>query len=437
MKSASSKILTVFFLLLLVLATKSVFAQSDDKDDAINTIITPHSSDGIFNSTASYTFEVKNPTGNRQTGKVAYLVTTESGKKIKSDSVKVNIGAKSSDSYNFDIPMDKPGFYKVRFTINVTDYDDTTRKAFGIKPDKIRSQYEKPADFDAFWKNTRKELDAVQPEFKVTELVDSNKKEHRVFLVEMKSLGGYNIRGYLTEPVIKNKNKKFVVLLGLPGYQVSLGPLIGTDPDIAMFTLNIRGSGNSRDEINVRRDSYIVLNLEDKNKYVLRGAIMDCVRAVDFIYSRSELRHDNIIVAGGSLGGYLTVALASLDKRINFCSAANPILSDVRNLEHEVDWPINDIHKYVNTRPGVTMDKVYDNLDYFDAKNFAINLTCPTLVGLGMVDNIAPPNHVYVLYNNITQAQKHIIIFRDLGHEIGKKYNIYEGRWMRDQFAMF
>ena len=214
-------------------------------------------------------------------------------------------------------------------------------------------------------------------------------------------------------------------------------PANGTDPDIAMFTLNIRGSGNSRDGINVRRDSYILLNLEDKNKYVLRGAIMDCVRAVDFIYTRPELRHDNIIVAGGSLGGYLTVALASLDKRINFCSAANPILSDVRNMENEVDWPINDIHKYVNTRPGVTLDKIYDNLDYFDAKNFATNLTCPTLVGLGMVDNIAPPNHVYILYNNITQAQKHIIIFRDLGHEIGKKYNIYEGRWMRDQFAMF
>ncbi len=432
-----SKVLTVFCALLLITGTKQVFAQAGDKEGEISAVITPHNSDGIFNSTASYTFEVKNGSGTPQTGKVSYLVTTEAGKKVKTDSVHVKIGAKSSESYNFDIPVAKPGFYKVNFMVNVSDYDDTTRKAFGIKPEEIRSQYAKPADFEAFWQNTRKELDNVPPEFKMTELVDSNKKNHKVFLIEMKSLGGLTVRGYLTEPVVKSKNKKFVVLLGLPGYQVALGPMMGSDPEIAMFTLNIRGSGNSKDAIDVRRDSYILLNIEDKNKYVMRGAIMDCIRAVDFIYSRPELRHENIIVAGGSLGGYLTVALASLDKRINFCSAANPILSDVRNLEHEVDWPIDDIHKYVNTRPGLTMDKVYSSLDYFDAKNFATDLKCPTLVGLGMVDHIAPPNHVYVLYNNITQAQKHMIIFRDLGHEIGKKYNIYEGRWMRDQFALF
>jgi cephalosporin-C deacetylase len=53
-----------------------------------------------------------------------------------------------------------------------------------------------------------------------------------------------------------------------------------------------------------------------------------------------------------------------------------------------------------------------------------------------LVDNIAPPNNVYTLYNGIT-AQKHLIVFRDLGHEIGKKYEVYEGRWMRDQFALF
>jgi cephalosporin-C deacetylase len=157
---------------------------------------------------------------------------------------------------------------------------------------------------------------------------------------------------------------------------------------------------------------------------------------VDFIYSRPELRHDNIIAAGGSLGGFLAVATSSVDKRISFCSAANPILSDIRNLVHEVDWPFIDIRKYVATRPGLTMDKVLSNFDYFDAKNFASDLECPTLVGLGLVDPIAPPNHVYVLYNGI-RAPKHLIIFRDLGHEIGKKYNVYEGRWMRDTFALF
>jgi len=402
----------------------------------MNTVVTTHSKDGIFSSAASYTFDVTSTYNTAQKGRLKYLVTSEAGKHLKSDSIKVDIGKRGSASYNFAIPPLPAGFYKISFMINVTDYDDTTRKAFGIRPEEIRSQHGKPGDFESFWQNSKAELAKVKPEYKVTEMPDSSKDGRRVFLVEMKSLNGLTIRGWLTEPSTKNKNKKFVVMLGLPGYQVDLKPLYGKDPDVAIFSLNIRGQGNSRDVINVRRETYITLGIEDKNKYVLRGAVMDCVRAVDFICSRPELRHDNIIAAGGSLGGFLAVATSSVDKRISFCSAANPILSDVRNLVNEVDWPFIDIRKYVDTRPGLTFDKVLNNMDYFDAKNFASTLSCPTLVGMGLVDNIAPPNTVYTLYNGIP-SQKHLIVFRDLGHEIGKKFEIYEGRWMRDTFALF
>jgi cephalosporin-C deacetylase len=422
--------------LITVAGIGQTFAQVGDKDGSVTPVITPHSKDGIFSSAASYTFDLTSTYKTPQVGKVSYVVTTETGKKVKSDSIQVNIGRGSSGSYNFDIPGLKPGFYKVNFMVNVSDYDDTLRRAFGIRPEELKSEFAKPADFDEFWRNTKLELDQVSPEFQATEIPDSARDGRKVFLVEMKSLGGMTIRGWLTEPVTKNKNKKFVVLLGLPGYQVDLKPLYGTDPDIAILSLNIRGQGNSKDVIDVRRETYITLNLEDKNKYILRGAIMDCVRAVDFICSRPELRHDNILAVGGSLGGYLAIATSGIDKRISFCSAANPILSDVRNLVNEVDWPFIDIRKYANTRPGLTFDKVLDNLDYFDAKNFATIIKCPTLVGLGLVDNIAPPNNVYTLYNGIT-AKKHLIVFRDLGHEIGKKYEVYEGRWMRDQFALF
>jgi len=43
---------------------------------------------------------------------------------------------------------------------------------------------------------------------------------------------------------------------------------------------------------------------------------------------------------------------------------------------------------------------------------------------------------VYAAYNELN-TDKHIIIFRDLAHEIGRSYNVYEGRWMRDTFALF
>ena len=402
----------------------------------ISNVVTAHDRDAIFSSTASYTFEVKNPTETEQTGKVSYLVTTDKGQKVKEESVDVRIGKNSSGNYDFSIPSLQSGFYKISFMVNITDYDDTTRRVFGIRPDEIRSAHGKPADFDKFWQDTKDELAKVNPEFKVTEYPDSSKDNRRVFGFEMKSLDNLTIRGWLTIPKTNNKNKKFAVLLGLPGYQVGLPPMFGSDPDLAIITLNVRGQGNSREVIHRPRDEFIFYNLDDKNKYVMRGVIMDCVRAVDFICSRPELRHDNIEVSGGSMGAFLAIATASLDKRIALCSAQNPILTDVHNLDGVVDWPIIDIKKYVRSQPGLTLDKVLDNLDYFDTKNFATNLTCPTLLGIGLLDHLAPPFNEYTAYNNIP-GKKHIMIFKDLGHEVTPRYKAYEGRWMRDLFGLF
>jgi cephalosporin-C deacetylase-like acetyl esterase len=94
------------------------------------------------------------------------------------------------------------------------------------------------------------------------------------------------------------------------------------------------------------------------------------------------------------------------------------------------------IKKYVATQPGLTMDKVLSNLDYFDGKNFASNITCPTIMGIGLLDPFAPPNNEYATYNNI-RGRKRIMVFKDLAHEISGKYKELEGRWMRDAFALF
>ncbi|HVW14894.1 MAG TPA: acetylxylan esterase [Mucilaginibacter sp.] len=405
-------------------------------DGEVTTDLVIHDSNAIFNGTASFTFSVKNTLDTDQVGTVSYLLMTEKGVKLGTKVVKVKIDRNTNESYDFDIPNLKAGFYKIDFMINVSDYDDTTRRAFGIRPEEIRSQYPKPADFDQFWQKAKDDLAKVKPEFKVKEYPDSTKDNRRVFGFEMKSLDNMTIRGWLTIPKTNNTHKKFAVLLGLPGYQVGLPPMFGSDVDLAIITLNVRGQGNSTDVIKRPRDEFLFYNLDNKDKYVMRGVIMDCVRAVDFIFSRPELRHDNIMVSGGSMGGFLAVATAALDKRVTLCSAQNPILCDVHNLVGEVEWPVEDLKKYVRTVPGLTLEKALDNLDYFDVKNFATDVICPTLMGIGVLDPLAPPANEYAAYNNIT-AKKHIIIFKDLGHEVAVRYKNYEGRWMRDTFGLF
>jgi cephalosporin-C deacetylase len=405
-------------------------------DGEVSTEVKIHDSEGIFNGTASFTFSVKNTLHNEQSGTVSYLVTTEKGEKVTSKTIDVKIGSNSFENYDFSIPNLQTGFYKINFMINVSDYDDTTRRAFGIRPKEIQSAYSRPADFDEFWQKTKDELAKVKPDFKLIPLPKMNSEDREVYEIQMRSLDNYLIKGYLTMPKTKNKNRKFSVLLGLPGYQVDLAPMLGTDPDLAIITLNTRGQGTSRGQINTRRDEFLTYRIESREKYVMRGVIMDCVRCVDFIYSQPNLRHDNILATGGSMGGYLAIALAGVDNRVNLASAQNPILCDIRGLVGEVDWPVSSFKKYAATQPGLTMQKMLNNLDYFDGRNFAVNVKCPFLMGIGLLDPFAPPNNEYATYN-VVPGRKRIMVFKDLSHEISPKYKELEGRWMRDAFALF
>lgn len=427
--------LALIVLLMSVQAT-TVFAQDEDGEIVLTS--TPAKKDAIFgaNSSIVYNVNLENKFDSKQAGTVGYRVLTLADKEVTKHNVNVSIGKKGSKSVTLHIPEQAAGFYKVQFTVNFPEYDDTVRRVFGVDPTQIKSDHGKPADFDTFWAKTLEELAKVEPNFKVEELPDSSRDNRRVFSIEMKSLGNITVRGWMTLPNTKNGRKKFPVLLGLPGYQVDLKPMFGSDEDLAIVVLNVRGQGNSRDRIRTLRDDYIFTGLEDKNRYVMRGAIMDCVRMVDFIFSREELDHDNIMVSGGSMGGFLSIATASLDHRIKLCSAQNPILCDVKALPGKVNWPLKDFSRYIRVNRGLTMDKLLDNLSYFDTKNFATNIKCPTLLGIGLLDHLAPPDNEYTAFNNL-QVNKHMIVFRDLGHEVAVFYKDYEGRWMRDTFALF
>jgi len=421
---------------LLILNKAEARGTTPRKDGEVSTDLKIHDSDGIFSGTASFTFSVKNTLDSVQSGTVSYVLTTEKGEKVTSKIVRVKIGRNSSADYDFSIPDLQAGFYKLSMMINVSDYDDTTKRAFGIRPKEIQSSSSRPADFDEFWQKTKDELAKVNPEFKITPLPKQNTENRDVYEIQMRSLDNYLIKGYMTLPKTKNKNHKFSVLLGLPGYQVDLSPIVGSDPDLAIITLNTRGQGTSRGEIDTRRDEFLTYRIENKEKYVMRGVIMDCVRCIDFIYSQPNLRHDNILASGGSMGGYLAIALAGVDNRVNLSSAQNPILCDIRGLVGEVDWPITSFKKYAATQPGLTMEKILNNLDYYDGRNFAVNVKCPFLMGIGLLDPFAPPNNEYATYN-LVPGRKRIMVFKNLSHEISPKYKELEGRWMRDAFALF
>ncbi|RYZ94297.1 MAG: hypothetical protein EOP47_28100 [Sphingobacteriaceae bacterium] len=399
----------------------------------------PSKKEAIFKAgdKINYDIKVTNPFNIVQEGTVSYLVTTLKNEEVASKSINVKIGKRSSDSYSLSVPAQKkPGFYKISIKINVTEYDDTLKRVFGVDPQQIVSETERPADFDAFWSAARAELKGIAPKFKMIEQVAMRKGDMDVYLIEAQSINNVTIRGWLTMSSKKRKpDQKLPVWLVFPGYGINgYQPIFGP-PDLAVITFNLRGQGNSRDNVHPTTDGYLTTDIENKNRYILRGAIMDCIRAVDFIYSRPELDHDNIICSGESMGGYYSMVTSCLDKRVKFCSSYNPTFSDWRALQGSTSWPMTALVTYSKNK-FIPLPRIFNTLDYFDLKNFSQKLEARTIIGISLLDNLAPPYNQYTMLNNI-KVQHKLFVYPNLAHEVPPSAYNYLSGWMMDEFGIF
>ncbi|WP_345953706.1 acetylxylan esterase [Mucilaginibacter sp. PAMB04168] len=398
----------------------------------------PSKKEAIYgaNERIVYNVEVKNGLKENQEGTLSCLISTFDDKEVGRSSINVNIGKKSTKRFDLKLPGQEAGFYKVNVMINVTEYDDTIRRVVGIDPKQIKSGHAKPADFDAFWESTKQELAKVAPHFKMTEQPNLEKDNTSVYLIEGKSLGNITVRGWLTIKKNRKPNEKFPVWLVVPGYGgVGVKPIFGST-ELAVLSFNVRGQGNSSDVVRTTKVGYLTTDIESRNRYVYRGAIMDCIRAMDFVCSRPELDSNNVIISGGSMGGYLAIAAASLDSRIKLCSANNPVFCDYRALAGNKDWPMSDFVKYSKAH-RLPMEKIFATLDYFDLKNFSYNLKCQSLIGISLLDNLAPPANEYAMLNNIESKKYKLFVYPELAHEVPPSLFTYLSNWMMDQFGIF
>ncbi|RCH56143.1 hypothetical protein DJ568_05200 [Mucilaginibacter hurinus] len=398
----------------------------------------PSKKDAIYKTgdKIKYVVSVDNPFDVVQEGTVSFRVTNTKNAEVAANSIKVNIGKRSSDKFTLDVPFQKdPGFYKIAIMINVSEYDDTLRRTFGVNPREVVSEYPEPGDFDKFWSDARNELRKVKPEFKMTPQPTRSRSGVDVFLVEMKSIDNVTVRGWLSMAKNRKAKQKLPVLVVFPGYGLMGVDAMITTQDMAVFTFNFRGEGNSRDAVRPTYAGFLTDNIEDKKKYILRGAIMDCIRAIDFVCSRPELDTANITASGASLGGFFSIAVASLDKRIKLCSSNNPVFSDWRALRGNADWPMSGLMKYSNAR-FVKLDKLLDTLDYFDLKNFSKRLECRTVIGIGLLDHLAPPQNQYAMINRIVGEHK-VFVYPNLTHEVPPSLHVYVTHWLMDEFGLF
>lgn len=275
---------------------------------------------------------------------------------------------------------------------------------------------ERPTDFVGFWQQTRSELEAIpanvssEPEpLRSTDSVET-------FAIRYTSLGGARIFGWLCVP---RGRTDCPGLLLPPGYSGSPSlPRAWADLGYAALQVSPRGHHRSDGDIAPGFPGYMTAGIDDPRTYIYRGAYCDIWRAVDVLLGRPEVDRSRVGVSGASQGGALSLIAAAARPEVVAVAADVPFLTGIRDsLQLGGSYPYEEIKDYLRQNPQREA-QVLTTLDYVDTLNFADSIRVPTLLSVGLSDDVCPPETGYALYNRL-RCPKEIRAYPNTGHEGG------------------
>jgi len=364
---------------------------------------------------------------------ITQAVTTDDGTTLASRSDSLVLAPRATGRLALAGAGWPAGFYMAAVAITQAADQASLTLPFAVSPEELVSPPDRPADFQEFWDRTRAELRAVNPQFAVTLSTVQPFANKTVYLVEMRSLGNVRIRGWLGIP---NHPGPHPAILHLQGFSYGFSPTdMYSGDEFVTFALNIRGHGNSQDDVNPGFATYLTTGLESPDTYIYRGAYMDCVRAVDFLVSRPEVDAGRIAVEGGSQGGALAFATAALDPRVALCVPNIPGFSDYRTWFRLCPGTASGFWYWQQQHPGTTRDDVYRTLSYFDVKNLAPWIRVPALMGVGLRDTTCPARIGFAAFNNLGGLREWLV-YPEAGHGLPQAYNDYKIGWIKRQFGL-
>ncbi|WP_353853850.1 acetylxylan esterase [Bacillus sp. Bos-x628] len=277
-------------------------------------------------------------------------------------------------------------------------------------------------DFSSFWRASLAALDKIEAE-PTLEPFSYPVKGVKVYRLTYQSFGNSRIEGWYAVP---DHGGSHPALVRFHGYNYSY------DGDIheivnwalhgyATFGMLVRGQGGSEDTTVTpggQALGWMTKGILSKETYYYRGVYLDAVRALEVIRSFPEIDHSRIGVIGGSQGGALAIAAAALSDIPKVVVADYPYLS---NFERAVDValqePYLEINSYIRRNSDPEAEKkAFETLSYFDLINLAGWVKQPTLMAIGLIDQVTPPSTVFAVYNHL-QTDKVLKVYRYFGHE--------------------
>jgi cephalosporin-C deacetylase len=192
---------------------------------------------------------------------------------------------------------------------------------------------------------------------------------------------------------------------------------------------------------NPQQPGFMTRGILDPEKYYYKRVYVDGVRAVEAALCRPEVDPGRVFVTGGSQGGAITLAVASLlggpsglpapggTFRLAGAMPEVPFLCHFRRaVEIAGTDPYLEILRYLKCHRD-KIDQAFSTLAYFDNVNLVPWARAEALFSVALMDDICPPSTVFAAYNRYGGAAgpaKDIKVYPFNNHEAGQHYHLRE-----------
>lgn len=322
--------------------------------------------------------------------KLAWKCMGDDGKKSEGSAVSGKKPLKISTS------LSRAGFVRVIVTAvddkgsPLPDFDKYEGGA-GADVAKLAPSSPEPSDFDAFWKKQLDALAKVPMNAQVKPLESSN-AAFNLYELTLDCVGK-PAKAYLSIP--KDAAKKSLPLnIFVYGYGVSrISPTFSKDAisiSVARHSYELGQSDEYYKEQKKILGKFGLLakdNADPENCY-FKFMILRDIRALQYGKTLPEWNGKDIMVQGGSMGGFQSLFIAALDKDVTKCDARVP-------------WMCNLNGKAAGYQDSYFRPEFTRSILYFDSTNAAKRIKCPVVIFARLGDYCCPPSGIMMLYNTL------------------------------------
>lgn len=296
----------------------------------------------------------------------------------------------------------------------------------------------KAADFSDFWQKSLTMFPKSEP---VLTPLDSPIKTLDIFDVTIAGFNADPIKGWFLTP--KGLNEKRPLVTIFEGYGGGRGeatewlfwPSAGY-PTLVMDTRG-QGGGHRRGETPDgaysrpnQSPGFMTAGIEDPNDYYYRRVFIDAVAFTVAGKNLPSVDSSRIITTGGSQGGGISLAAASLNPEVYAVMADVPFLCHFeRAIEMTDDYPYQEIANYFRIQRGAIKNSL-KTLSYFDCMNLVTMAKAKALISVGLHDPICPADTIFAMRNHY-QGEVDTTIWQFNRHEGGGAENqLAQAKWL-------